>query len=177
MYQLFTFVRSPATAFRLSGALLAASCLGGLAHADINVPTGSSVHLHGASTQLGCSDVQANGTLTLGAGGAVTGARNVQIGSGGTLDVSGASLTLAQQFTNNGAVLAQGGSVTRVDSAGCVAVGQLGPVAVDGGGSTKPPSNTAPVPTLEGGALMALTALLGGLGSRLARRRRQPRSR
>lgn len=140
------------------------------AHAQTSIPAGSTVDLGGGSNDLGCTDLLVEGTYIVGAGGAVTGVRNVLISAGGTLSLDGGSLQLSQQWTNQGTFNAGGGQVVRVDGgAGCAAVGPLGPL------NFAPPT---PVPVNNPGVLALMALLLGALGWRVqsTTRRRGPKA-
>ena len=127
------------------------------AHADIAVPAGASYQLAGGTTNLACTDFQISGAVTQGSGGATIGARNVQISAGGQMDISGGSLQLAQNYTNQGTVLSTGGAITRVNSANCPAQGLLGTVAP---GGQAPLRDAKPVPTLTSIELLALSLMI-----------------
>jgi hypothetical protein len=74
--------------FAATAALLCAMCAP-LAHADLIIPTASTVSLGGGSMDLACTDVVISGTLDL-QGGSLTNVRNVSINAGGAL-VTGSS--------------------------------------------------------------------------------------
>lgn len=153
--------------WRYVAPLVAAMAMGS-AHADFLIPAGSSIELGGGSSDLGCTDLLVEGTLVLGAGGAITGVRNVLISPGGTLSLDGGTVQLSQQWTNQGTFNAGGGQVVRVDGgAGCAAVGPLGPL------NFAPPT---PVPVNNPGVLALMALLLGALGWRVqsTTRRRGP---
>ena len=160
--------RSNSRWFASAFALIVVSANLSAAHAQLVVPAGGSVRLGGASYALGCTDLRVAGNVVLGSDAELSGVRDAVIDRGGALDISGASVQLAQQFTNNGTVTEQGGTVTRVDSADCPAVGKLGAVAV--AGTDVVPVTAAAVPTVHGLALWALVLLVGVVGSAFARR-------
>ena len=168
MCQLLIFVlsfgRSRSVWLGVSALLLMA----GVARADIFVPAGASYQLAGGTTNLACTDLQIAGSAASGTGGSVVGAKDVTINAGGQLDISSGSVELAQAYKNQGTVTATGGSITRVGSASCPAKGALG--AVDPAGSIATGS-VAPVPSLQGGVLMALSLVLACLGGMRLRRR------
>lgn len=136
------------------------------ARADVEIPLGAQFVLAGGTADLACTDLLIQGTATQGAGGTTTLARNVVVSSGATLDASGASVELAQQYSALGTVIVtNGGSISRVDRPGCPALGPLGDVVRAG-----PANSAVPVPTLQTAALGLLTLLLGGIGALRARR-------
>ena len=134
--------------------------------ADWDIPANSPSNMMGGAMTLGCTDLRVAGTLTIGAGGSITEVRHVVIEPGGSIQLAGGRIELAQNWDNRGTVDLGGGQVLRVASAGCPTVGPLGPVAVD----------PVPVPTLGAGAAALLAALLGGLGLHARRRRAARRS-
>ena len=143
-------------------ALLALGLMGSLeAQAQLVVPAGSTIDLGGGSFALGCTDVTVGGTLVVGAGSALTEVRNFQILPGGSVQLGGGLIALAQTWDNQGLFDAGGGQVVRVASAACPAVGPLGSVL---GGA--PVGVSTPIPTLSEVALSLLAALLGSLGWR-----------
>lgn len=102
---------------RLAAALALLACAA--AHADIDVPAGSTISLGGGSSDLACTDLIVAGNYSL-AGGTLTNVRHVVIASGGTLTLAaGGAITLAGDWTNNGTVAAAGGTVSFVDDVGC----------------------------------------------------------
>ena len=138
-------------------------------HAEISVPAGSTIDFGGGSSDLGCSDLIVEGTFVLGAGGSITGVRNVLIAAGGTLSLDGGNVQLSQQFTNQGTFNAGGGQVVRVDGgAGCAPVGPVGPI------NFAPPAPVQ-VPVDNPGVLALMAMLLGGLGWRMQSATRRPR--
>ena len=141
------------------------------AHADWLIPAGSSWDMGGGSSDLACTDLLVEGALVVGAGGTITGVRNVVIAAGGSLMLDGGTVQLAQQWTNQGTFTAGGGRVVRVDGGvECAAVGPLGPLDF----------SPKPVPATNPGVLAALALLLAGLGWRMqsvANRRRAPDAR
>ncbi|QIL79175.1 hypothetical protein G7047_04040 [Diaphorobacter sp. HDW4A] len=148
------------------------SVVGTSVQADVNVPSGSQINLAGGTMQLGCTDFLIQGAAVQGSGASTTGVRNLSVLAGGSLDMAGSAIQLAQQYTNNGSVSAAGGSLTRVDSVTCPAVGQLGAIPINGVG---PVATVAAVPTLGSfafGLLMLSLGLIGGL--RAARRGSSP---
>ena len=143
------------------------------AQAQFVVPAGTSIDLGGGSVDLACTDLLVDGTLVLGAGGSLTGVRDVRIGAGGSLQLAGGSLQLAQQWVSQGAFSAGGGQVVRAAGPACPALGPLGPF------DPLAPANTVPVPASSPAALGLLAALLAAFGGWRARRsaralRRQP---
>ena len=143
----------------LAGAVMAH----GAAHAQWNIPAGSVVDLFGGATTLGCTDLRVAGTLRLSAG-TVTEVRSVAILPGGSLELGGGGIELAQQWLKQGSFSAGGGTVMRVNSAACPAVGAVGPVDT---------SITVAVPTLGHAPLAGLAALIGVLAWRTRRRQRR----
>ena len=152
------------------GGLAVLLAIGTVAQADIVIPAGASYQKAGSALNLGCTDLQVSGTLVQGAGGSIVNVRNVQINVGGLLDISGASVQLAQNYSNQGSVVATGGSVTRVDSVACPAAGPLG--AVDPSGKATAAVAAVPVPSLQPLALLLLSLLLAALGAWRVRRQR-----
>ena len=149
--------------WRVLVALIIAAGGNTVVRADVNIPAGAQVHLAGGSAQLACTDLLIQGAAVQGAGANTTGVRNLTLAAGGSLDMAGSSIQLAQQYTNNGTVNGVGGSLTRVDSASCPAIGKLGAISI----SEAPPAETvAAVPTLGSvsfGLLMLGVGLIGGL--------------
>ena len=141
------------------------------AHAQFVVPAGSTIDLGGGSADLACTDLLVDGTLVLGAGGSLTGVRDVRIGAGGSLQLAGGSLQLAQQWVNQGAFSAGGGQVVRAAGPACPAVGPLGPF------DPLAPANAVPVPASSPATLGLLAALLAAFGGWRARRRTLARPR
>ena len=142
------------------------------AHAQWVIPEGFDWDMVGGSNDLACTDLIVEGVLTVGAGGAVTGARNVVITATGSVNLAGGTLNLAQQWTNQGVFTAGGGQVVRVDGGmDCSAQGPLGPF--DPLAPEVHPGAVAPqpVPATGPGMLAALSLLLGGLGWHLRHRR------
>lgn len=126
---------------------------------------GSSVHLGGATYDFGCTDLRIDGALTVGAGGQLTGVKNLVLGPAGTLDLSGASVSLAEQFSNQGKLVASAGSITRVDRGACPASGPLGLIELN------PQPSITPVPSLDAISLGFLTVVLAFIGGFVTRRR------
>ena len=155
-----------AKAIKRSALAVAGFAFGTAAHADWVIAAGSVSDMGGGTVTLGCTDLYVGGTLTVGAGGSLTDVRSVFIEPGGSLQLDGGRLELAQQWVNQGSLSTGGGQVLRVDSATCPAAGPLGPVGADG---------AVAVPTLGEAALAWLAGLLGWLG--LRSRRRTPSSR
>lgn len=125
--------------------------------------TGSVTQLGGGVHDFGCTDVLINGTLVLGAGASVTGVKSLTISPTGSLDLSGATMSLAEQYSNLGAVSGTAGTLSRVSSNACPASGPLGRIALN------PQQSITPVPTLDLlglGLLSAALALCGGLVTR-----------
>ena len=83
-------------------------------HAQTSIPAGSTVDLGGGSSDLGCTDLLVEGTFIIGAGGAVTGVRNVVIATTGSLNLGGGTIQLSQQWTAQGPWARPGPSVQRV---------------------------------------------------------------
>lgn len=152
-----------------SGLLFLNIALSNAALAQTVVPAGASYRVSGGAIALGCTDLQVSGAFVEGSGASLVGARNVLIQSGGELDISAASLQLAQDYANQGVVKSVGGSITRVDSPACPAKGTLGAVSP---GASLTPVTVAPVPGLQGFALLLLSlavAAWAGLRLRLNR--------
>jgi hypothetical protein len=101
---------------RLLTALLCA--LATSVHADLIVPTASTVSLGGGSMDLACTDVVISGTLDL-QGGSLANVRNVSINAGGALVAGSGSITLAGNWTNAGSFTAGTGSVNFIDAPTC----------------------------------------------------------
>lgn len=154
----------PILGFVLATSALAASTP---AFAEIRIPSGAALQLARGTVNLGCTDLEIAGKLVQGAEVSTVGARNVQINSGGQLELGGGSLQLSQDFTNAGTVLTGGGNVTRVDSAQCPAKGALG--VVNTNEVTVPTSATA-VPSLQTYALALLSLMLAAAGCIRSRR-------
>lgn len=153
--------------YRKGSALIACTLLvlATAATADVEIPGGAQLVMAGGTAQLACTDLLVHGTVTEGTGAATTLVRNMLVSSGATMDVSGASIELSQQYSALGTVIANnGGSISRVDRPECPAVGPLGDVIQVG------PTSVVAVPTLHTAALGLLTLLLGGLGALRARR-------
>jgi hypothetical protein len=89
-----------------------------LAHADLNVPSGSTIDLAGGDLDLACTDLTVAGTLALGSG-RVLNARNVSIAAGGLIQAGSGSITLAGNWSNAGDFQAGTSRVTFTDIAGC----------------------------------------------------------
>jgi hypothetical protein len=118
---------------------------------------------------LGCADVANGGALHLGAGATLAAARDVATQAGALLDLDGARLELAGQWTAAGQVSASGGAqVLRTASPGCPVAGRAGPVPLGGA-----PAST-PVPALEPWALALLALAVPALAGRA---RKTPSSR
>lgn len=130
--------------------------------------TGSSTHLGGGVHDFGCTDVLINGALTLGAGASVTGVKSLTISPTGSLNLSGASMELAEQFSNLGAVTADAGTLSRVGTSNCPAVGTPGRINLN------PQQAITPVPTLDVLGLGLLSAALALIAGMVTRRRRAP---
>lgn len=140
--------------------------IAGVAQSQVLIPPGAQVNVAGGAMQLGCTDFLIQGTAAQGSGASTTGVRNLMVSAGASLDMAGSSIQLAEQYTNNGTVSAAGGSLTRVDSAACPAVGQLGPVAMS--------SSAHAVPMLGGVATGVLVLVMGLVGGLRIMRRRSP---
>ena len=95
-----------------------------IAHADYVVPANASVALNGGSLNLACTDLIVGGNFSLDSG-SVTGARNVIIQAGGSVNGGSGALSLAGNFANSGSFSAGSGSVNFVDIAGCVSTGTV----------------------------------------------------
>ncbi|ODU57854.1 MAG: hypothetical protein ABT02_16175 [Comamonadaceae bacterium SCN 68-20] len=133
------------------------------------LPPGAEAALGGGAVSLGCADVANGGALHLGAGATLAAARDVATQAGALLDLDGARLELAGQWTAAGQVSASGGAqVLRTASPGCPVAGRAGPVPLGGA-----PAST-PVPALEPWALALLALAVPALAGRA---RKTPSSR
>ncbi len=113
------------------------------------LPPGAEAALGGGAVSLGCADVATQ--------------------AGALLDLDGARLELAGQWTAAGQVSASGGAqVLRTASPGCPVAGRAGPVPLGGA-----PAST-PVPALEPWALALLALAVPALAGRA---RKTPSSR
>ena len=134
------------------------------AQAQWDIPAGASVDMAGGSADLACTDLLVGGMLVVGAGGSVTGVRDVRIAPGGSLVLDGGTLQLSQQWVNQGSFSAGGGQVTRAAGPDCPAVGPLGPF------NPLAPATPVAVPTTSPAGLAVLACLLAALGWRSRRR-------
>lgn len=135
------------------------------------LPPGAEAALGGGAASLGCADVANGGALHLGAGGTLAAARDVATQAGALLDLDGARLELAGQWTAAGQVSASGGAqVLRTASPGCPVVGLAGPVPLGGA----PAIASTPVPALGPWALALLALAVPALAGR-ARKTRSSR--
>lgn len=158
---------SPRTPPALAGRLMLLAALP--ASAAWVLPPGAEAALGGAAVSLGCADVANGGALHLGAGATLAAARDVATQAGALLDLDGARLELAGQWTAAGQVSASGGAqVLRTASPGCPVAGRAGPVPLGGA-----PAST-PVPALEPWALALLALAVPALAGRA---RKTPSSR
>ena len=146
---------------------LVLACWIGAAHADWVIPPGTSVQLGGGTTSLSCADLLVQGSLSLGAGGAISDARNVTIASTGVLALDGGNVTLAQNWINQGTVNTGGGQVLRAVSQDCTLVGQSGPITVNGGGGSI--AGPQAIPALDWRMLFILGLVVAWLGWRSRR--------
>ena len=105
---------SKRTLVRVAGWVAALVCFS--AQADVFVPTGGAFALNGGTLDLGSTDLKVDGSMSLAAG-AVTGARNVTIDAGGTLDGGSGAITLFGNWSDSGTFSAGSGSVNFVDGA------------------------------------------------------------
>ena len=87
-------------------------------HADLNIGVGGSFDLGGGAMDLGCTDVVVGGTLNL-SGGSLTNVRSLTIQSSGILNAGSGSITLAGDWSNQGNFNAGTGSVNFVDAPAC----------------------------------------------------------
>ena len=147
---------SPRTPPALAGRLMLLAALP--ASAAWVLPPGAEAALGGGAVSLGCADVANGGALHLGAGATLAAARDVATQAGALLDLDGARLELAGQWTAAGQVSASGGAVA----------GRAGPVPLGGA-----PAST-PVPALEPWALALLALAVPALAGRA---RKTPSSR
>ncbi|RUP27060.1 MAG: hypothetical protein EKK45_15015 [Curvibacter sp.] len=139
------------------GPLLIGACLTiPTAHADWLLPPGASARLGGGQVNLGCTDVQLGGTLSMG-GGRTSAVRNVQVAAGAQLNLDSGSMELAQQWTNQGSVTVTTGSATRVASNGCPVIGTAGLVQL-----STPTPVTVPLPSGGSGNARVLVSGPGG---------------
>ena len=158
---------SPRTPPALAGLLMLLAALP--ASAAWVLPPGAEAALGGGAASLGCADVANGGALHLGAGATLAAARDVATQAGALLDLDGARLELAGQWTAAGQVSASGGAqVLRTASPGCPVAGRAGPVPLGGA-----PAST-PVPALEPWALALLALAVPALAGRA---RKTPSSR
>lgn len=158
---------SPRTPPALAGRLMLLAALP--ASAAWVLPPGAEAALGGGAVSLGCADVANGGALHLGAGATLAAARDVATQTGALLDLDGARLELAGQWTAAGQVSASGGAqVLRTASPGCPVAGRAGPVPLGGA-----PAST-PVPALEPWALALLALAVPALAGRA---RKTPSSR
>ncbi|MBN9342717.1 MAG: hypothetical protein J0H52_22005 [Comamonadaceae bacterium] len=158
---------SPRTPPALAGRLMLLAALP--ASAAWVLPPGAEAALGGGAVSLGCADVANGGALHLGAGATLAAARDVATQAGALLDLDGARLELAGQWTAAGQVSASGGAqVLRTASPGCPVAGRAGPVPLGGA-----PAST-PVPALEPWALALLALAVPALAGRA---RKTPSSR
>ncbi|THU00267.1 hypothetical protein E9531_10900 [Lampropedia puyangensis] len=145
--------------------LMLALCIPlGSAWAFISSPPGSYFELNGGYIDLAGTDLVVEGVLILSNGAHITGIRNLVIANGGELDITGATITLSQDYSNQGEVTNQGGgSVTRVDGGPSnPAKGPLG--TIDPFAGNTPHTQTAtPVPGLNGTLLIVLSLLMAWL--------------
>ncbi len=138
---------SPRTPPALAGRLMLLAALP--ASAAWVLPPGAEAALGGGAVSLGCADVATQ--------------------AGALLDLDGARLELAGQWTAAGQVSASGGAqVLRTASPGCPVAGRAGPVPLGGA-----PAST-PVPALEPWALALLALAVPALAGRA---RKTPSSR
>ena len=158
---------SPRTPPALAGRLMLLAALP--ASAAWVLPPGAEAALGGGAVSLGCADVANGGALHLGAGATLAAARDVATQAGALLDLDGARLELAGQWTAAGQVSASGGAQgLRTASPGCPVAGRAGPVPLGGA-----PAST-PVPALEPWALALLALAVPALAGRA---RKTPSSR
>lgn len=158
---------SPRTPPALAGLLMLLAALP--ASAAWVLPPGAEAALGSGAVSLGCADVANGGALHLGAGATLAAARDVATQAGALLDLDGARLELAGQWTAAGQVSASGGAqVLRTASPGCPVAGRAGPVPLGGA-----PAST-PVPALEPWALALLALAVPALAGRA---RKTPSSR
>lgn len=158
---------SPRTPPALAGLLMLLAALP--ASAAWVLPPGAEAALGSGAVSLGCADVANGGALHLGTGATLAAARDVATQAGALLDLDGARLELAGQWTAAGQVSASGGAqVLRTASPGCPVAGRAGPVPLGGA-----PAST-PVPALEPWALALLALAVPALAGRA---RKTPSSR
>ena len=110
------------TGWRRCAFSLALGMLVSSAHADLVIPSGGSLALNVGSSDLGCTDLIVAGTLSVDSG-SVTGIRNVTIQPGGSITVTGGTLSLSGDWSNAGSFAAGSGLVSFVDLAGCATTG------------------------------------------------------
>jgi hypothetical protein len=128
------------------------------------LPPGAEAALGGGGASLGCADVT-------NAGGTLAAAREVATQAGALLDLDGARLELAGQWTAAGQLSASGGAqVLRTASPGCPVAGLAGPVPLGGAPAIAP----TPVPALGPWALALLALAVPALAGR-ARKTRSSR--
>lgn len=163
---------TPSTPWRLA-TLAALGLASASAQADWVLPPGASARLGGGTAVLGCTNLHSGGALQLD-GGALLGARDVQLDAGAQLAVGAGRVALAQQWAVDGtaSVSLTTGRVERQDaSPGCPAVGPVGqlqpalpppapqPVVIPpppGGGASPGPAQVAIAAVGAGGAATAL---------------------
>ena len=135
--------------------------IAGSVQSQVLIPSGAQINLAGGSAQLACTDLLIHGAAVQGAGANTTGVRNLTVGSGGSLDMAGSSIQLAQQYNNNGTVSAAGGSLVRAGTPSCPAVGQLGAIAPN---AIPVAGSAVPVPTIGSISLTLLVFSIGLIG-------------
>lgn len=144
-----------------------AACLAGLAHtaqAQLVLPEGAAFDLGSGTFDLACSDFRVAGQVVMGSAGVVASVRDLAVMPNGSIHLNGASIQLAQDFTNDGQIIGPG-QVTRLDGgAACPLKGQAGPL------NYGPPAPT-PVPTINSMVAGLLGLMLALMGARRLSRR------
>lgn len=122
------------------------------------VPPGGTITLGGGSIDMTGVDVEIHGELTLISNSHIIGVRSVTIFPGGQLNLSGSTIELYEQYSNNGTVIANGGNIIRVaGGAGNPSAGPLGPLSPQTGSVL----TATPVPTMTGWSLLLLSIIVG----------------
>src|SRR5579871_6155467 len=84
------------------------------AQANVSVPAGAAFAVNGGTLDLGSTDLQIDGSLSL-ASGTLSGARNIAIDAGGSLNAGSGTITLFGNWTDLGTFSAGTGAVNFVD--------------------------------------------------------------